>query len=84
MNVSIIIVNYNTTTLLKDCIASVIKHTKKVSYEIIVSDNGSTDGVDAVQQENVTIVRNGENVGFGKANNAAVKHAKGQILLFLK
>ena len=44
IDVSVIIVNYNTKDLLRDCINSVIEQTKNISFEIIVSDNGSKDG----------------------------------------
>ena len=43
MDVSIIIVNYNTVHLILDCIASVIEKTKDIEYEIIVVDNNSCD-----------------------------------------
>ncbi len=44
MDVSIIIVNYNTKQLLKDCLNSIYEHTENISFEVIVSDNGSKDG----------------------------------------
>ena len=44
MDVSIIIVNYNTYALTSACIQSIIDHTEGISYEIIVVDNASTDG----------------------------------------
>ena len=47
MDVSIIIVNYNTANLLKDCINSIIEKTKEIAYEIIISDNASKD--DSIQ-----------------------------------
>ena len=43
MQVSIIIVNYNTKELIKNCINSIYKYTQDIQYEIIVSDNGSTE-----------------------------------------
>lgn len=43
MQVLIIIVNYNTKELIKNCINSIYKYTQDIQYEIIVSDNGSTE-----------------------------------------
>ena len=44
MNVSVIIVNYNTKELTKNCLASIFEKTKNIDFEVIVADNGSTDG----------------------------------------
>ena len=44
MDVSVIIVNYNTSDLVKNCITSIMEKTKNVSFEIIVVDNNSKDG----------------------------------------
>lgn len=85
-DVSIIIVNYNTRDLLRDCILSILEHTKEISYEIIVSDNGSKDGsVEMLQKEfsQVIVIENGKNLGFGAANNAAAKIAKGKYIFYL-
>ncbi len=87
---SIIIVNYNVKEELLNCIQS-IKDTidsddHTVSYEVIISDNGSVDGsVKAVQERFpwVIIVKNNDNLGFGKANNIGAKQSKGRILCFL-
>jgi len=84
--VSIIIVNYNTSELLKNCIYSIERNTKDITYEIIVSDNGSVD--DSVRMlkntfPNVKVIENNENLGFGAANNRAKEIAKGEFLFFL-
>lgn len=85
VNVSIIIVNYNTLHVLQPCIDSIVEHTKGIDYEIIVVDNGSTDGsVEALSgDKRVTLVPTGENLGFGKANNRGLEYAHGQYIFFL-
>lgn len=86
MQVSIIIVNYNTKGLLENCIRSIIKTTKEVTYEIIVVDNNSTDGSpDMVQNlfPHIRLLSNKENIGFSCANNMAYRSSKGDHLLFL-
>lgn len=86
MHVSIIIVNYNTSTLLRNCIESIYKHTKDITFEIIVSDNGSTD--DSVQMlrrdfPEVIVIENKANLGFGAANNRGLDIAKGEFIFYL-
>lgn len=85
MNVSIIIVNYNTLHVLNPCLDSIIEHTIGIDYEIIVVDNGSTDGsIEVLSQDNrITLIQTGENLGFGKANNKGLEQAKGKYILFL-
>lgn len=86
MQLSIIIVNYNTKDFLSDCLKSVIEQTKELEYEIIVSDNGSTD--DSLQMlksefPQVRVIANGKNLGFGAANNKALDIAKGKYIFYL-
>lgn len=86
MDVSIIIVNYNTKDYLYNCLHSIYKNTKDISFEILVSDNGSTDGSIEMLQENfpnVILIQNNNNLGFGKANNIALKYAKGTFIFYL-
>ena len=86
MDVSIIIVNYNTKDLIKNCINSIYKHTKDVDFEIIVSDNGSVDGsIEMIKSEfpNVILIENGSNLGFGTANNRGLAIAKGKYIFYL-
>ena len=86
MQVSIIIVSFNTKELLRNCLISIFLHTQDVEFEIIVSDNGSIDGsIDMVEIEfpNVILIKNNENLGFGKANNKGIAFAKGKYILFL-
>lgn len=86
MDVTIIIVNYNTKELLRNCLSSIYKYTEGVSFEIIVSDNGSTDGsVDVVRNEfpDVILIENNANLGFGAANNKGLAIAKGKYVFYL-
>jgi GT2 family glycosyltransferase len=86
MDVSIIIVNYNTKELIHNCLASIYEQTKDISFEVIISDNGSTDGsVEMVKNEfpYVKLVANNENIGFGAANNRALKIANGKYIFYL-
>ena len=86
MDLSIIIVNYNTKELTRNCIKSVIKNTQHVSYEIILVDNASKDGSCEYLREffpNLQIIGNSENLGFAKANNQGIRAAKGKFILLL-
>lgn len=85
-DVSIIVVNYNTRDLTRDCLASVFEWTSGVCFEVIVSDNGSTDGsIEMIRKDfpHVILIENGENLGFGAANNRGLDVAKGKYVLFL-
>jgi len=80
--VSIIIVNYNTKDLLRNCLLSL----KEFNYEIIVIDNASTDGsISMVKCEfpKITLLENKENLGFGKANNQGMRIAGGKYIMLL-
>ena len=84
-DVSIIIVNYNTLHFLQPCLDSIVQHTAGLSYEIIVVDNASTDGSREAlaADKRVVFLPLEENVGFGRANNFGLKHAKGEYVFFL-
>jgi GT2 family glycosyltransferase len=84
-DVSIIIVNYNTINLLRNCLNSLMQTEGRVC-ELIVVDNASTDGsAEMVANEfpGVVLVRNQQNAGFSKANNQGMKLAKGKYFLLL-
>ncbi|QAT41045.1 glycosyltransferase family 2 protein [Clostridium sp. JN-9] len=86
MDVSIIIVNYNTKDLLRDCIKSIKETTKDLEYEIIVSDNKSSDGSSEMLKEefkDVILLENERNGGFAYANNKGIKIAKGKYIFLL-
>lgn len=89
MDFSLIIVNYNLTNEVIECINSVIRLPIKQKYEIIVIDNGSKDAERLLEYfpqnkyEYISIFLLKENKGFGAANNYGVKKAKGKILFLL-
>jgi N-acetylglucosaminyl-diphospho-decaprenol L-rhamnosyltransferase len=86
MDVSIIIVNYNTRRLLDQCLQSIMRHTGAISYEVIVVDNASIDDskdVVRTQYPGVTLVESRENLGFSRGNNLGCTSAVGKYLLFL-
>lgn len=86
IDVSIIIVNFNTKELLRNCLNSILSNTKNISYEIIISDNGSSDGsIDMVKMDfpSVILIENNQNLGFGKANNIGLSNAKGKYIFYL-
>ena len=86
IDVSVIIVSFNTRDLLRDCLSSIIKNTHGVSYEIIVVDNASKDGsADMVKEEfpNVHLIASDENNGFAKGNNIALPQVKGKHIFYL-
>lgn len=87
IDVSIIIVNYNSWNLLQDCIKSIIKLTQKCDYEIIVVDNNSeedySDRMRELHSDKINYIRLTENIGFGRANNTGIKIARGRNILFL-
>lgn len=85
MQVSIIIVNYNTKKITNDCIDSIISQTKDIEYEIILIDNASTDGSKEYfeKRNDIKYIYSNENLGFGRANNLGAKEAKGDFLFLL-
>ncbi|MBU3111019.1 glycosyltransferase family 2 protein [Clostridium lacusfryxellense] len=79
MDLSIVIVSYNTVDLLRDCLTSVIKNTENIEYEIWVVDNQSKDkSAEMVENEfpKVRLIRNSINGGFSQANNLAIRQCK--------
>ncbi len=86
MDVSIIIVSYNTRELTLSCLASVQRHTACLSYEIIVIDNASSDGSpEGIEQQfsSVRVCRNSENSGFAAAVNQGLALSNGEFLVLL-
>jgi GT2 family glycosyltransferase len=86
MEVSVIIVNYNTSLLAEQCIASVYAHTMANSFEIIVVDNASSDrSIENIttQFPEIQLLQNQSNLGFGKANNQGINLALGEFVFLL-
>jgi len=86
MDVSIVIVNWNTKELLNKCIQSIKDNTSGIYYEIIVIDNNSSDGSAAMVKREFpgcTLLESKVNLGFVKGNNRALEQASGKYVLFL-
>jgi N-acetylglucosaminyl-diphospho-decaprenol L-rhamnosyltransferase len=84
--ISIILVNYNGSVFLNDCLESLRSFADGGTYEVIIIDNYSTDNSVKIIKENFSsfnLICSKVNLGFGKANNLAVKQARGANLLFL-
>lgn len=86
MDLSIIIVSYNTKDLLKQCLDSIYGKVQNISFEIFVVDNNSQDGSPKMVKNlfpQVELIENKENKGFASANNSAIKKSKGRYVLLL-
>ncbi len=86
MDLSVVIVNYNVREFLEQALRSVERAATGLDVEVFVVDNNSADGsVEMVQEKfaGVTLIANDANVGFGKANNQAIRQARGKYLLIL-
>lgn len=89
VDLSIIIINYNTFTLTKNAINSILKYNHSFSYEIWVVDNCSYDNSlyklknYFKQEKNVNFIYSSENKGFAAGNNLAIKKSRGKYILLL-
>lgn len=84
--ISVILVNWNTSNLLSKCLTLLIQQLEGLTYDIWVVDNGSTDNsilMLSTHFPQVNIILNGSNVGFAAANNQAMQVAKGRYFLLL-
>lgn len=84
--VSIVIVNYKTPELLKNCVSSIIESTKDLTYEIIIVDNNSEDESERLIKDilpKVNWINSGYNAGFSRANNIGIRNAVGEYILLL-
>lgn len=89
LDLSIVIVNFNTKKLVEDCFDSIKKEESKINLEVIAIDNGSSDGSREAfkklekENNNFKLILNNENLGYAKANNQGAKISKGKYLLLL-
>lgn len=86
MDVSVIIVNYNTRDLTLNCIKSIKEQTFGLNYEIIVVDNASVDNsILTIEKEfpDVCVISSTQNLGFGRANNLGTSKSTGKYLFYL-
>lgn len=86
MDVSILVISYNTRELTLACLRSVYEQTRRVTFELIVLDNHSVDGsAEAIEAAfpGVRLIRAGRNLGFAGGNNVAAREARGRYLLLL-
>lgn len=85
-DVSIIVVNWNTQDILRNCLNSIYEQGGEASLEVIVVDNASTDGsAEMVTKDfpQVILIENSENRGFAAANNQGIAEARGRYVLLL-
>ena len=86
MDVSIIIVNWNTRQITSDCLDSIYSQDSSLEYEVIVIDNASSDNsVFSIKQNfsEIILIENEVNLGFAAANNQGMRIAKGRYVLLL-
>ncbi len=85
-DVSVCIANWNCAELLRRCLQSLFDHPQGVAFEVVIADNGSTDGAAemiATEFPQVVLIRNADNRGFARASNQAASAARGRFLFFL-
>jgi len=85
MDLSVVIVNWNSGKLLSECLSSVYKNSSGLSFEVFVVDNASSDDslVCLKKFPKVRLIKNKENTGFARANNHAIKKSGGRYVLLL-
>jgi len=86
MKLSVVILSWNGLKVITDCLTSLYATTHSTEFEVIVCDNGSTDGSIQFIRENfpqVLVIENGRNLGFAKGNNAGIRASRGEYVLIL-
>ena len=86
MKLSIIILCWNDREVIAECLRSIFANTHSTDFEVIVSDNGSTDGsVEFIRSSYPTVhlIENGRNLRFAKANNVGIRASRGEYVLIL-
>jgi GT2 family glycosyltransferase len=86
MKLSVVILCWNDLKVISDCLASIYAATHMKEFEVIVSDNGSTDGsIEFIRKQHphVRLIENGANLRFAKGNNVAIRVSQGEYVLIL-
>src|ERR1700682_6239558 len=86
MRLSIVILCWNDLKVISDCLRSIYSGTRLIEFEVIVSDNGSTDGSLPFIRENypeIRVIENGQNLRFSKGNNVGIWATQGDYVLIL-
>src|ERR1700730_14194272 len=86
MKLSIVILCWNDLKVIAECLASIYSGTHTTDFEVLVSDNGSTDGsLEFIRKEypQVRLIENGRNLRFAKGNNVAIRASQGEYVLIL-
>lgn len=86
MDLSIVIVNWNSTAFLRECLRSIYATAANLQFEVIVIDNASFDGSEMMVRREfpaVEFIQTRKNLGFARANNIAFAHSSGRNVLFL-
>ena len=86
MTLSIIILNYKTKNMTKQCLKNIVNLNLSLKYEIIVVDNDSQDGIEQMMREDFPIfkfIQTGKNRGMGAGNNVGIRAARGEYILIL-
>jgi len=86
VDLTVVIVSYNVSYFLEQCLHSVLKASERLTCEVIVVDNNSVDGSVALVRQKfptVKLIANKDNVGFSKANNQAIRESTGEYVLLL-
>jgi len=86
LDLSVVILNWNTRDLLRQCLTSILCSKSEIQVQVIVVDNASEDDSREMVRElfpQVTLIANPANIGFGAGNNQALPDATGRYVLFL-
>lgn len=85
LDISILIVGYNTKDLVLNCLDGLYQHTSGPGFEVLFVDCSNDGSEQAIRERfaQVRVIDNDENLGFGRGNNFLARHAKGQYLLLL-
>ena len=85
MDLSIVIVNYNSTVLILNCLGSIFEQKSAVDFEVIIVDNNSTDGKELIIKSfpDIRWIQMSYNSGFARANNEGIRQSLGGCILLL-